>query len=328
MTRALQIGTAALVALVLGFAGGLYAAGPVRDLVALPGLGDEEPTTEVLGAQETRGPEEVLAPGSTRTYRYGPDEQHLLDLTRSGSTPLDEAQPVLVYLHSGGWTSGSRAFVPEYVTAQGFAGWTVVSADYRLAPEHPFPDPNEDVDRLLRWLQVHADPLGIDPDRVVLSGGSSGGHLALVAAASPGRFVAGDLPADHLEVEPAVAAVVAAVPPTNLAALAQYPADGLIGGSTLAYLDCRSADRCDAARVQAATPQVDPASAPPPALLLYGELDEVAIGRRDGEPVRVAWEAAGGELTISISPGLGHNLDVDEGFDPMLLFSFLEDVAG
>jgi len=184
--RSAQIGTASLLALVLGFSLGVVGSGGTKRLLGLDhDASDERPhALEVLGAVEERSePVELVAPGSTRTFRYGDEELQVLDLIRSGATPLDEPQPVIVYLHSGGWTSGSRVNLPDFVAAQGMLGWTVVSADYRLAPDDPFPAANEDVDRLLRWVQLHAERLGVDPGRVVLAGSSAGGHLAVTAAA-------------------------------------------------------------------------------------------------------------------------------------------------
>ena len=57
-------------------------------------------------------------------------------------------------------------------------GLTVVSVDYRLAPEHPFPVPSDDCLAGWHWLQRHAASLGVDPHRVALGGASAGGGLA------------------------------------------------------------------------------------------------------------------------------------------------------
>jgi acetyl esterase/lipase len=93
----------------------------------------------------------------------------------------DRSKPTaaLLWIHGGGMVLG----VPE----QGHpicGGWAdeldllVVSVDYRLAPEHPFPDGLDDCYAALQWLHDEADDLGIDPDRIAVGGDSAGGGLA------------------------------------------------------------------------------------------------------------------------------------------------------
>lgn len=95
----------------------------------------------------------------------------------------DAVLPLLVYCHGGGWCIGD---IESYDVlcrelANG-AGIAVLSVDYRLAPEHPFPAGFLDADRALEWSMEHADLLGIDPDRVAMGGDSAGGNLSLAVA--------------------------------------------------------------------------------------------------------------------------------------------------
>jgi acetyl esterase/lipase len=88
-------------------------------------------------------------------------------------------RPGLVYLHGGGMIMGDR-----FVGAYEYCAWAedldavVVTVDYRLAPEHPFPAGLEDCLTALRWVSAHAAELGVDPARLVLAGTSAGGGLA------------------------------------------------------------------------------------------------------------------------------------------------------
>ncbi|OMC33612.1 lipase [Mycolicibacterium fortuitum] len=102
--------------------------------------------------------------------------------------PLDSAEPgvglpVLVYFHGGGFVlcdldshdSSCRRL------ANGI-GAIVVSVDYRLAPEHPYPAAVEDAWAATEWAAAHASELSGDPSRLVVAGDSAGGNLAAVIA--------------------------------------------------------------------------------------------------------------------------------------------------
>lgn len=87
--------------------------------------------------------------------------------------------PLYLDIHGGGWWMGD-GFVFHAVTT-GFAAAAqviVVSVDYRLAPEHPFPAALDDCMAVLEWMRANAALLGGDPDRIAVGGGSAGGNLA------------------------------------------------------------------------------------------------------------------------------------------------------
>jgi acetyl esterase len=93
------------------------------------------------------------------------------------------ALPILVWLHGGGWAIGSLATsdAPARLLAEA-ASAVVVSVDYRLAPEHPFPAALDDSLAAVRWVAAHADELGGDATRIAVGGDSAGGNLAAVVA--------------------------------------------------------------------------------------------------------------------------------------------------
>ncbi|GKY86513.1 alpha/beta hydrolase [Sinisalibacter aestuarii] len=92
-------------------------------------------------------------------------------------------QDALIYMHGGAWMQGS----PEThwdITAR-IAAWnrqTVISVDYALAPEHPFPAAFNQVVAVAHWAHDNAETLGIDPARIAIGGDSAGGNLAAAAA--------------------------------------------------------------------------------------------------------------------------------------------------
>lgn len=92
--------------------------------------------------------------------------------------------PAHVVIHGGGWTTGSIDELVADHTARHrtvHAECVTVLVEYRLAPEHPFPTPLNDVVAAVRWVIDHAEELGVDPDVVTLGGSSAGANLAAAA---------------------------------------------------------------------------------------------------------------------------------------------------
>ena len=134
---------------------------------ALEGLGDlSGPGEEVVGV------EDITIPGPAggipaRVYR--PD--------------AERPTPLVVYYHGGGWVLGN--IESHDGTCRALAnrsGATVVSVDYRLAPEAPFPAAVDDSLAAARWCHAHAGELGVDAARLAVAGDSAGGNLAAVVS--------------------------------------------------------------------------------------------------------------------------------------------------
>ncbi len=85
------------------------------------------------------------------------------------------AQPAMLFAHGGGWCLGSLALYDRPCQALANAtGRVILSVDYRLAPEYPFPQPLEDVYQALCWVAQQAPQLGIDAQRLAVGGDSAG----------------------------------------------------------------------------------------------------------------------------------------------------------
>ena len=90
-------------------------------------------------------------------------------------------QPLLVYYHGGGWVIGdleTHDGICRFLAEHG--GCRVLSIDYRLAPEHPFPAPTEDAVAAFGWAAENAEELGADPTRIAVGGDSAGGNISAV----------------------------------------------------------------------------------------------------------------------------------------------------
>jgi len=116
-----------------------------------------------------------------RNIPYGPDRRNRLDLmstTRSGLR-----RPVLFYVHGGAWVYGdkreqARPMLFEFARR----GWLVVAINYRLSPANRWPAQIEDTRQALAWVKRTVAAYGGDPERIVVAGGSAGGHLASLLA--------------------------------------------------------------------------------------------------------------------------------------------------
>ncbi|GGL62747.1 esterase [Streptomyces fumigatiscleroticus] len=132
-------------------------------------------TDETLRGDGTFHVEERAVPGPG-----GAPRTTLLVCRPAGA---DSPRPVLYHLHGGGMIAGSRRhIVSDVLTWTRELGAVLVSAEYRLAPEHPHPAPLQDCYAGLLWTARHADGLGADPDRIVVVGTSAGGGLAAATA--------------------------------------------------------------------------------------------------------------------------------------------------
>ncbi|MFW6153041.1 MAG: alpha/beta hydrolase [Halobacteriota archaeon] len=98
---------------------------------------------------------------------------------RSYRQTSDEPRPILVYLHGGGWVRGNIDTHDDLCRRLARAlGMSVLSVDYRRAPEHPFPGPLLDSYAAVEWAIRYADLIGGDANRVAVGGDSAGGNLA------------------------------------------------------------------------------------------------------------------------------------------------------
>lgn len=201
--------------------------------------------------------------------------------------PQEATGTLLIYIHGGGWRSGSRNGGAGFLDVPALlqAGYTIASIDYRLAPEYKIPDMVRDVKCAVRYFRAHAAEYGIDPERIGVWGTSAGGHLAsmLGTADEAAGFEAGE----YLDTSSRVQAVVSLFGPANLQPRASNPEEtsGLAAISPIAYI---SPDD-------------------PPFLLLHGDAD-TTVAWRQSQEFYERLTAAGVEAQLVIVKGGNHGL--------------------
>jgi acetyl esterase/lipase len=215
---------------------------------------------------------------------------------------VDGPAPAVVVVHGGAWIHGDPSQAAGNALHFARRGIATVSLSYRLAPEHRFPAPVDDVRRGLRHVRAHAAELGIDPDRIALLGFSAGAHLTLMAhvarrlpeLASPGPP---DVPED-------VRAIMLHYGPYDLSRARPFP-DGIDPAGEL--LGPR---RNDPAWVQLASPVRHAAHVSAPVLLIHGTADTI-VSYRESLRMRDALTAAGKPVTLLVLEGAPHAFQVE-----------------
>ena len=169
----------------------------LRDMMILP------VRTGYIGADRIRKPDPALIPPSAEEAVPDVEETTVYLPVRNGyvsaqvyrphAVDQDAALPVILYAHGGGFTVGSD-FDTAYITRRLARdnSVVVVSTNYRMAPEYPFPTPLNDVADVYAWLVREAGRVGGDPSRVAVAGDSAGSNFA---AALPLYTRSHDLPA-------------------------------------------------------------------------------------------------------------------------------------
>ncbi|MFD6859217.1 alpha/beta hydrolase fold domain-containing protein [Rhodococcus sp. NPDC060090] len=211
-------------------------------------------------------------------------------------TPL----PVVLYFHGGGFIGGSIdvADEPCRAVANG-TGAIVVSAEYRLAPEHRFPAAPDDACAALNWVAAHIADFGGDPDNIVIAGDSAGGNLAAVTALRA-RNEAGPSLRGQVLIYPVID------PSAEFPSTREYAEGYVITKRGLdwfwmQYLDAPG----DASNPYAVPSRAGDPSGLPPALVLTNEYE---VGRDEAEDYAARLEAAGVDATVRRFDGLVHGV--------------------
>lgn len=191
-----------------------------------------------------------------------------------------ETGPIILFFHGGGFVIGDLETHDSFCTwLANRSGLPVLSVDYRLAPEHPFPAALDDAEAVARWLAGGPKELGLRPSALVTCGDSAGGHLAAsVALALAERPAQIEVAAQWL-LYPYVGGGL------EWPSVEQFAEGYLISRATMEWFDALYAAPADSTRHNLLHTTLSPA----PLLLMTAELDPLRDqGRRYAESVKAA----------------------------------------
>ena len=199
--------------------------------------------------------------------------------------------PLLVWIHGGGWSRGSKSQInPTFIrlTAEGYAA---ASIDYRLEGLISHPKQIHDCKGAIRWLRANADKYGYDVTRIGIGGGSAGGHLALLLGLSGGvEELEGDV-GGNLDQSSRVHAVVDLFGPSALGPFAEK-SERFRRNKTPELL-------------KSASPVTYLSKDDPPVLVFHGDKDQV-VPLSQSEHLHKRYQEAGLESSSHVIEGAGH----------------------
>ncbi len=215
-----------------------------------------------------------------------------------------DSTPCLLFFHGGGWVIGTidtHELVCRSLCEKTNA--TVVSVEYRLAPEHPFPAAPDDCEAATRWVAEHGAEIGVDGSRLAVCGDSAGGNLAAVVT-------------QRCRKGPKIAAQALVYPATDMSDLTRGSlienAEGylLTAHAMEWFYGHYIADEADITNPDA-SPLLGDLSSLPPAIILTAEFDPL---RDEGQAYAEALIAAGSEAEHVLYDGQIHTFFTQVGF--------------
>jgi acetyl esterase/lipase len=242
-----------------------------------------------------------------RDVPYGEfGRRNQLDIWSRSDLPADAGAPVLVQVHGGAWVTGSKeqqgAALMGHLAER---GWVSVALNYRLSPRGTWPDQIIDVKRALHWVKTHIADYGGDPDFVVITGGSAGGHLCALAALTPG------VDAFQPGFEEVDTSVQAAVPFYGVYDMVNRDGTGRADMEDLLarlVFKSRLADARDA--WEQACPMSWIGGAAPPLFVIHGTNDSLVPVEQARSFVRMLREGSDHEVVYAELPRAQHGFDL------------------
>lgn len=137
---------------------------------------------------------QAIEPTKKFVYKHASDVDLALHIFEPEGHQSTEAKTAIVYFFGGGWSGGTPKQFYQQAHEMAQLGVVAISAEYRVKGRNkttPF-EAVEDAKSAIRWVREHAQELGVDPNKVIASGGSAGGHLAVCTAVIKGYEAEGE----------------------------------------------------------------------------------------------------------------------------------------
>src|SRR5438093_5896434 len=212
--------------------------------------------------------------------------------------PIDskEAVPGVIVIRGGGWTVNDRKESAHVASALAERGVAAASIEYRTADEAAFPRALQDVKAAIRWMRANARLYGILSGAIATLGGSSGAHMALLAAISSDRDLEGS--GGNNNVSSRVQAVVAMAAPTDLLRLD-------VGGRNVVARFLHASPAHNPKLWARASPVNHVRADGPPILLIHGTADEAVLPEQSSRFAEL-YQTAGGQVELVLLPKAPH----------------------
>jgi acetyl esterase/lipase len=231
-----------------------------------------------------------------------------LDLYLPSTRPAGTRSPAILEIHGGGWVGGDKASAREFNigTTLAKAGYVVASINYEMTEGRRWPTNLHDCKNAVRFLRANADKYGIDVENIGVTGGSAGGHLALMVAYTSG--VQGLEPdAPYPGVSSAVKCVVNMYGITDVRARRETDKEGKAVGEPRkkSALLTKTIDE-DPELWKLASPVTHVSKTSPPTLILHGTKD-TTVNREQATDLAAKLKEHAVEHELVLLDGVGHS---------------------
>ena len=248
---------------------------------------------------------EAALPNKRLGVAYGPTLMENLDLYLPDSS--GGKAPILVFIHGGYWKSLTARVFSCIAPGPVAAGMCVVNVTYDLCPQVDISEIIRQVRAAVAWTARNADSFGGDPDRIIVSGHSAGGHLTATTMLTDwSRY---GLPADIVK--------------------GGFAISGLFNLEPLAYSFLQPSLRLTGEIIRHCSPQLNVKPVAAPLAIAWGDADPAAFAGQSQDFAR-AWNAGGNRCASFVLPGANH-FEVLEGFktaDGIMTRTVLDLLAG